>query len=58
MTTPDKILILEQVQEISKVNMALLDVSKRQGLDESDLLNSAVRKLLDACDIINQLGAL
>lgn len=61
MKNNDKLKMLEQVAVIADTNILLMGIANecnRSGkLDQSDNLLKAGRHLLDACAILNQLGA-
>lgn len=56
MTTQDKITLLSQIQGITDANLTILAVA-RTNPDQAERIKKAAQHLLDACDIINQIGA-
>lgn len=50
------IILLDQVGEIAKVNTVLLEAANSLQHPETIAVINVVRKLLEACDMLNQIG--
>lgn len=57
MTSDQKIRMLDQVHLITGANAVLLNICKDVTRYDREPLVAIVNKLLEACDMINQLGA-
>lgn len=57
MTRQEQITMLSQVGPVAEVNSKLLKLAATVPLSEGKRISDAVKKMIEACDIINQLGA-